>query len=101
MRHTRQEVIDRTTHEFDLLDRLVSHLTDEQWLLPVPRPDSKDPWTIKDTLAHITHWKADVARAARRLPVPPEERGLNITDGGANFYNMCVDGSGLAIVADS
>lgn len=29
------------------------------------------------------------------------EKGVNITDGGANFYNMCIDGSGLAIVADS
>ena len=29
------------------------------------------------------------------------EKGVNITDGGANFYNMCVDGSGLAVVADS
>ncbi len=29
------------------------------------------------------------------------EKGLNITDGGANYYNMCVDGSGLAVAADS
>lgn len=29
------------------------------------------------------------------------EKGINITDGGANYYNMCVDGSGLAVVADS
>ena len=29
------------------------------------------------------------------------EKGVNITDGGANFYNMCVDGSGIAVVADS
>ena len=29
------------------------------------------------------------------------QKGVNITDGGANFYNMCVDGSGLAVVADS
>ncbi len=28
-------------------------------------------------------------------------KGVNITDGGANFYNMCVDGAGLAVVADS
>lgn len=28
-------------------------------------------------------------------------KGVNITDGGANYYNMCVDGSGLAVVADS
>ena len=29
------------------------------------------------------------------------EKGLNITDGGANYYNICVDGSGLAVAADS
>ena len=29
------------------------------------------------------------------------DKGVNITDGGANFYNMCMDGSGLAVVADS
>ena len=29
------------------------------------------------------------------------EKGVNITDGGANYYNMCIDGSGLAVVADS
>jgi formate C-acetyltransferase len=31
----------------------------------------------------------------------PIEKGSDITDGGVEFYNMCVDGSGLATVADS
>ena len=31
----------------------------------------------------------------------PIERGRNVTDGGVDYYNMCVDGSGLANVADS
>lgn len=31
----------------------------------------------------------------------PVEQGLDATDGGVEFYNMCVDGSGLATVADS
>ena len=31
----------------------------------------------------------------------PVERGLNVTDGGVDLYNMCVDGAGLANVADS
>jgi len=31
----------------------------------------------------------------------PIERGLNITHGGVDMYNMCVDGAGLATVADS
>ena len=29
------------------------------------------------------------------------EKGVNITDGGANYYNICVDAAGLAVAADS
>ena len=31
----------------------------------------------------------------------PIERGVDVTNGGVDHYNMCVDGSGLATVADS
>jgi formate C-acetyltransferase len=31
----------------------------------------------------------------------PIERGLNVTNGGVDLYNMCVDGAALANVADS
>ena len=31
----------------------------------------------------------------------PIERGLDVTNGGVDYYNMCVDGAGLATVADS
>ncbi len=73
MRHNREEVIHRTIQEFDKLDHLVANLTGEEWNRLVHRPESKDPWTIKDVLAHITHWKAGVARTARRQPVPVPE----------------------------
>ena len=86
MRHTRKEVIKRTIKEFELLDALVANLTDEEWQRPLPRSESKDPWTVKDALAHITHWKADVARSARKQPIPIEERGLNINDGNHLVY---------------
>ncbi len=86
MRHNRKQVIKRTIREFELLDRLVAHLTAEDWRKLVPRPETKDPWTVKDALAHITHWKADVARSARRQPKPTEERGLNINDGNLLVY---------------
>jgi hypothetical protein len=76
MRHTREEVIRRTVKEFELLDDLVSHLKNEDWDKLLPRPETKDPWTVKDALVHITHWKADAARSARRKPRPVEERGL-------------------------
>jgi uncharacterized damage-inducible protein DinB len=86
MRHTRDEVIQRTIHEFKLLDHLVASLDDEDWDRPLARPETKDPWTVKDALAHITHWKADVIRAMKKQRVPPEERGLNITDGNRLVY---------------
>ena len=29
------------------------------------------------------------------------EKGVNVTQGGTTYYNMCVDGSGIAVAADS
>ena len=86
MRHNREEVIKRTIQEFELLDHLVANLTNEEWNRLLRRSESKDPWTIKDALAHITHWKADVARSARRQRRPIEERGLNINQGNHLVY---------------
>jgi len=86
MRHTRDEIIARTIQEFDLLDQLVAHLSEADWQRPVPRPETKDPWTVKDALAHITHWKADVIRTIHGERRPPEERGLNITAGNRLVY---------------
>lgn len=86
MLHTREEVIERAVQEFELLDQLVAHITDEEWNRLLHRSESKDPWTVKDALAHITHWKADVARSARRQRRPIEERGLNIDQGNHLVY---------------
>ena len=86
MRHNRDEVIKRITQEFERLDQLVSNLSSDEWNQRLRRPEGKDPWTVKDALAHITHWKADVARSARGLPRPPEERGLQETDGNHLIY---------------
>ncbi|MGE5221731.1 MAG: hypothetical protein ACM3PY_04795, partial [Omnitrophica WOR_2 bacterium] len=86
MRHTREEVIEREVREFELLDNLLAGLSTEDWERLLPRPETKDPWTVKDALAHITHWKADVARSARRQRRPPEERGLATNDGNHLVY---------------
>lgn len=76
MVHTREEVIERTIDEFTLLDQLAANLTAEDWEKPLLRPEGKDPWTVKDALAHITHWKADVIRSMRKQRRPIELRGL-------------------------
>lgn len=79
MRHNRKKVIERIVHEYKLLDHLIEKLIGEEWNVLLDRPESKDPWTIKDALAHITFWKADAARFIRRQPRPMDERGLNVT----------------------
>ena len=99
MRHTREEVIEREKREFEDLDRLVANLSDEKWNIPVPRPETKDQWTVKDALAHITHWKADAARKVRKEPVPPEERGLNINDGNHLIYERWREKSPQVVLA--
>ncbi len=86
MYHTREEVIERTIREYELLDKLLSNLTPQEWDQLLVRPENKDPWTVKDAVAHITHWKADIARSARGQRRPAEERGLNTSDGNHLVY---------------
>ena len=86
MRHNRDQVIERVIREFRALDRLVASLTSEDWKRRLPRPATKDPWTVKDALAHITHWKADVLRSIRRQRRPPAERGLSENDSNHLIY---------------
>jgi len=76
MAHTREEVIRRAIREFRQLDRLVRGLSAAEWRLTVPRPESKDPWTVKDVLAHIAYWKMAVALDARGKRLPPKEENL-------------------------
>ena len=99
MHHNRVEVIERSIREFELLDHLVANLKDEDWERSLLRPETKDPWTVKDALAHITHWKADVARSARGMPHPSEERGLQETDANHLIYMRWRDRSPQEVLA--
>jgi hypothetical protein len=79
MGHTRAEVMKRASDQHRRLDRTVSKLSPAQWRRKVPRPETRDPWTIKDALAHITYWKWGVVLAARGERRPREESSLKIT----------------------
>jgi len=78
MRHTRRTVLDRTRREFRALDGFVARLSPRDWARPVPRPPTRDPWTVKDALAHIVYWKEHTARVIRGERRPPEMRGLDV-----------------------
>jgi mycothiol maleylpyruvate isomerase-like protein len=78
MRHKKRDVIARTRREFAILDRLVKRLRAADWNRRVPRPATRDPWTIKDALAHIVYWKEHSARVFRGERRLPEMRGLDV-----------------------
>lgn len=78
MRHTRLEVRQRTQREFDELDRLVARLQPADWDRLVPRPETRDPWSVKDALVHIVYWKTHTARVIRGQKRLPEARGLDV-----------------------
>ena len=78
MRHTRRTVLGRARREFARLDGLVRRLRPADWRRRVPRPPGRDPWTVKDALAHIVYWKAHTARVMRGERRPPELRGLDV-----------------------
>ena len=99
MRHYRDEVIERTIREFELLDHLVANLSDEDWERPLPRPETQDPWTVKDALAHITHWKADVIRKIRKQRRPAEEQGLDVHEGNHLIFVRWHDRSPQEVLA--
>jgi hypothetical protein len=78
MRHTRRDVMARTRREFAALDRLVRRLRPADWARRVPRPPTRDPWTVKDALVHILYWKEHSARVFRGEKRLPEMRGLDV-----------------------
>jgi len=78
MRHTKKGVIARTRREFAVLDRLVARLRPADWKRRVPRPPTRDPWTVKDAVAHIVYWKEHSARVFRGERRLPEMRGLDV-----------------------
>src|SRR5215831_20927472 len=86
MRHTREEVVERARREFTRLDRLVRRLRPRDWKRPVPRPPGRDPWTVKDAVAHIVYWKEHTARVIRGERRLPEMRGLDVSQINRRVY---------------
>src|SRR2546425_7163545 len=91
MRHMRKNVVDRTRREFAALDRLVARLRPGDWKRRVPRPPTRDPWTVKDALAHIIYWKEHTARVIRGERRPLELRGLDVNDSNHLIYRRWHD----------
>ena len=77
---TGSEMLALAQREFEALDALLARLRPEDWSRPVPRPETRDPWTVKDAVAHVVFWKQSTARYIRGERRPPEDKGLNGTE---------------------
>ena len=80
MLHTRESVLKRVVDEFDALEAAIAELGEHDWAHLLGKREGKDPWTVKDSLAHITYWKARSMRrfrGERRKPgEAPQPRSL-------------------------
>lgn len=85
--HTRKEVVDRTIKEFATLDALVRRLSPRDLATPMGfSPAARDRWTVKDALAHVTFWKADIGRKALAVRRSAEERAAMRVDPNHYIY---------------
>ena len=65
MLHTREAVLKRVVDEYNALDAAIAKLGKDDWALLLGKREGKDPWTVKDSLGHITYWKAKSVRSLR------------------------------------
>lgn len=89
----------RTVVEFELLDRLIGRLQEEDWERRVPRPEGRDPWTVKDALVHIVWWKELTTFVLRRQRRPPEFSGLSVPEVNRLVYERWRDRPPAEVVA--
>lgn len=95
--HRREHVIARTQREFELLDAAIGRLSLADWDRPVPRRQTRDPWTIKDALAHLTYWKEHHARSVRKERQPPWGDDVNARN--RHVYELWRDRASSEVVA--
>lgn len=79
--HTPASVLERVVNEFNALEAAIAGLEAQHWEHRLGKREGKDPWTVKDSLAHVTHWKTQSIRGLRgqrRKPgEAPPRRGVN------------------------
>jgi hypothetical protein len=76
VRYAKRQLLDLVETEYMELDRLLSRMTEADWTRPVPRSETDAPWTVKDAVAHIVHWKHLAAERIAGRRRSAEERGL-------------------------
>ena len=94
MKHGRASVIRRVEAEQRALDRILRALGSAGLRRRVFSSETRESWTAKDALAHVTAWKWGVYRAmwrylppaARRVEPPPRPAGRGVIERNAAIW---------------
>jgi formate C-acetyltransferase len=88
-------------HEM-MMDHKESRSTNKLWDLFVNHMEKAVHATAQGIRHHLKYQKYNEPELMLNLlSHGPIEKGLDVSDGGAQYYNLAIDGAGLAVVADS
>lgn len=99
IRRTKARVIQRVEAEYRALDRAVRSLTPNAFHRAAFERVKREPWTVKDALAHVVAWKHFTVLSLRRERRPAEYRGLTTVVANAKLYRSWHRKSARAVVA--
>lgn len=97
---TKVATIARVSAEYRSLDRLVRRMGPADFRRLVFRSETRESWTAKDALAHITAWKWNMQRALAKEPRPPGPRARTVAEANSRIYRGWHRRSAADVVAD-
>ena len=87
MIHTKRRTLARIEAEYRALDRAVRRLAPADFRRPAFQAEARERWTVKDALAHIVWWKANMHRAITKAPQRPGWSKLTVRQANKKIYD--------------
>lgn len=87
---------------YEMMDNARDYSTEKLWTIFDKHLSKAIDTTVAGIRHHLKYQKYNEPELLLNLlSHGPIEKGCDITDGGAQYYNLSIDGAGLAVVADS
>lgn len=98
--HTKVATIARVRAEYRALDRLVRRMGPADFRRRVFKSETRESWTVKDALAHITAWKWHMQRALAKERRPSGPRATTVAEANGRIYRRWHRRPAADVVAD-
>ena len=100
VRHDKAATIARVRAEYRALDRLVRRMVPADFRRRVFQSETRESWTAKDALAHISAWKWNMQRALAKEPRPPGPRAPTVAEANSRIYRRWYRRPAAEVVVD-